>query len=41
MKLIEALSAAGIELIGEGVTSSSGGRGVRLKSPAGNEGRTS
>ena len=41
MKLIEALSAGGIELIGEGVTSSSGGRGVRLKSPASNEGRTS
>ncbi|HEY7990806.1 MAG TPA: helix-turn-helix transcriptional regulator [Stellaceae bacterium] len=31
MKLIEALSAAGIELIGEGATSQSGGRGVRLK----------
>ena len=38
MKLIEALSAAGIELIGEGVSSSSGGRGVRLKSPAGQRG---
>lgn len=31
MKLIGALDAAGIELIGEGVTSQSGGRGVRLK----------
>jgi len=31
MKLVNALSAAGIELIGEGATSSSGGRGVRLK----------
>ncbi|HXE16865.1 MAG TPA: helix-turn-helix transcriptional regulator [Stellaceae bacterium] len=31
MKLIEALSAAGIELIGEGAASQSGGRGVRLK----------
>lgn len=31
MKLVEALSAGGIELIGEGATSSSGGRGVRLK----------
>jgi transcriptional regulator with XRE-family HTH domain len=40
MKLVEALSAAGIELIGEGVPSSGGGRGVRLKSPAGNDGRT-
>lgn len=41
MKLIEALSAAGIELIVEGASSSGGGRGVRLKSPAGNDGRTS
>jgi transcriptional regulator with XRE-family HTH domain len=32
MKLISALNAAGIELIGEGATSHSGGRGVRLKS---------
>jgi transcriptional regulator with XRE-family HTH domain len=40
MKLVEALSAAGIELIGEGAPSSGGGRGVRLKSPAGNDGRT-
>ncbi len=31
MKLVNALSAAGIELIGEGASSSSGGRGVRLK----------
>jgi transcriptional regulator with XRE-family HTH domain len=31
MKLIAALDAAGIELIGEGAASSSGGRGVRLK----------
>jgi transcriptional regulator with XRE-family HTH domain len=34
MKLVEALSVAGIELIGEGTASSGGGRGVRLKSPA-------
>lgn len=34
MKLVGALNAAGIELIGEGATSHSGGRGVRLK-PAG------
>ena len=31
MKLIGALEAAGIELIGEGTASQSGGRGVRLK----------
>src|SRR5690348_875922 len=30
-KLVDALAAAGIELIGEGATSSEGGRGVRLK----------
>jgi len=30
MKLVDALSANGIELIGEGATSSAGGRGVRL-----------
>jgi transcriptional regulator with XRE-family HTH domain len=31
MKVVGALSANGIELIGEGTTSSKGGRGVRLK----------
>ncbi|MEJ2378980.1 MAG: helix-turn-helix transcriptional regulator [Pseudolabrys sp.] len=31
MKLVDALTANGIELIGEGAASSSGGRGVRLK----------
>ena len=31
MKLIAALDAAGIELIGEGAVSGGGGRGVRLK----------
>ena len=31
MKLVEALAANGIELIGEGATSSRGGRGVRVK----------
>jgi transcriptional regulator with XRE-family HTH domain len=30
-KLVEALSANGIELIGDGTASSGGGRGVRLK----------
>jgi len=30
-KLVEALSANGIDLIGEGSASSTGGRGVRLK----------
>ena len=32
MKLVEALAAAGIELIGEGAPSTGSGRGVRLKS---------
>jgi len=31
MKLVEALTADGIELLGEGASSSGGGRGVRLK----------
>ena len=31
MKLVGALADAGIELIGEGVVSADGGRGVRLK----------
>lgn len=30
MKLVDALTAAGIELIGDGAASSGGGRGVRL-----------
>ena len=33
MKLIGALDAAGIELIGEGAASTGGGRGVRLQQP--------
>jgi transcriptional regulator with XRE-family HTH domain len=33
MKLIAALDAAGIELIGEGAASPAAGRGVRLKGP--------
>ena len=31
MKLVDALGAAGIELIAEGAASQSGGRGVRLR----------
>jgi transcriptional regulator with XRE-family HTH domain len=31
MKLVDALAAAGIELIGKGAVSHDGGRGVRLK----------
>ena len=31
MKLIAALDAAGLELIGEGAASQGGGRGIRLK----------
>jgi transcriptional regulator with XRE-family HTH domain len=31
MKLIAALEAVGVELIGEGAVSESGGRGIRLK----------
>jgi transcriptional regulator with XRE-family HTH domain len=34
-KLVDALAAAGVELIGEGQVSSEGGRGVRLKAPKG------
>jgi len=34
MKLVGALAANGIELIGEGSPSASGGRGVRLKETA-------
>ena len=35
MKLVSALNAAGVELIGKGAVSSEGGRGVRLRSPLG------
>jgi predicted transcriptional regulator len=33
VKVIDALAAAGVELVGEGQRSDSGGRGVRLRSP--------
>ena len=33
-RVVEALDAAGVALIGEGAASPTGGRGVRLKSPA-------
>lgn len=33
MKVVDALDAAGIELIGEGAPSEPGGRGVRLRQP--------
>lgn len=33
VKVIAALDAAGIDLIGEGAVSEAGGRGVRLKAP--------
>ncbi len=32
MKLVDALAAGGIELIGDGASSTGGGRGVRIKS---------
>ena len=35
MKLVDALAANGIELIGEGTASGGGGRGVRLKGAPG------
>lgn len=37
MKLVNALDAAGIELIGDHATSSGGGRGVRFKNPPAND----
>ena len=39
MKLVGALDAAGIELIGEGAASADGGRGVRLTRRPGGTGR--
>jgi predicted transcriptional regulator len=37
VRVVEALEKAGIELIGEGSSSTGGGRGVRLKAPPGEE----
>ena len=34
-RIVEAFERAGLELLGEGVASSGGGRGVRLKAAAG------
>jgi transcriptional regulator with XRE-family HTH domain len=34
MKVVEALEAAGVELIGDGARSETGGRGVRLRQTA-------
>jgi transcriptional regulator with XRE-family HTH domain len=38
VKLIGALEASGIELIGDNATSAGGGRGVRLRQPEGRAG---
>ena len=35
IKVVEAFAQAGVELIGDNANSASGGRGVRLKAPAG------
>jgi predicted transcriptional regulator len=37
VRVVAALEKAGIELIGEGVSSAGGGRGVRLRTPPGEE----
>jgi transcriptional regulator with XRE-family HTH domain len=39
MKVVAALEAAGIELIGEGTVSGEGGRGVRLRTSSGERAR--
>lgn len=40
-KVVEALQAAGVELIGENARSEGNGRGVRLKSPGASPGSSS
>jgi len=37
VRVVEALEKAGVELIGEGASSTGGGRGGRLKTPPGEE----
>ena len=39
MKVVEALNEAGIELIGDGATSQTGGRGVQLKAASPSDSR--